>query len=94
MWGLQTTAAIKFLTPYANMELQQTPHLFRRTNIVHLLIDMGIILLSCVSGVRSATTRLLINTLSEIKYNIISIVNKFVDHYFYGIMSLRYGRRR
>jgi len=27
MWDLQTMAALKFLTPYANMELQQVPHL-------------------------------------------------------------------
>jgi hypothetical protein len=36
IWALlQTTPALKFLTPYANMEIQQGPYLFQMPNIAH-----------------------------------------------------------
>lgn len=54
---------LKFLTPYCDMGLQQTPHLFKCTNIVHIEQLWGIFSAVLHHGVRLAIARLLLNTL-------------------------------
>ena len=57
--GLQTVTTKKFLTPYVT-RIYSSPTSISMYKYIHLHIDMGINLLSCVSGVRDATTRLLL----------------------------------